>query len=71
MSYGFNITWRQKNGETSVTVRGRDTLEEAKQDCIESAKHFGWTNPKWWQWWRWGDTRVILAQKETPILTGK
>lgn len=61
MKYGFVITWTDYGGnETTAEVGGRETLEDAINDCRESAEHFGWTPPKWWQWWRWGDTRVEL-----------
>lgn len=26
--------------------------EDARQLCWEEALNAGWTNPRWWQWWR-------------------
>ena len=51
--YGQTIVWGNRN---SISVNGCATPEEAKQKAIEIAKRLGWTNPKWWQFWRAGDT---------------
>lgn len=50
--YGQTIVW----GKASVSVNGCLTPEEAKRKAHEMAKASGWTNPKWWQFWRAGDT---------------
>jgi len=49
----FTIKW----GHASFTVRNQ-SYAEAKRQCVEWAQKHGWTPPKWWQWWRWKDTRV-------------
>lgn len=54
MKYGQIIEW---NGGY-VAVWGCDTQEEATWKCVDSARLSGWTNPKWWQFWRWGDTKL-------------
>ena len=50
------IQWRDHpNHFAEVTVEGPVRDEElwpiAKQRAIER----GWTPPRWWQWWRWGE----------------
>lgn len=50
--YGQTIVW----GKASFSVNGCLTPEEARQKAIEMAKQAGWTNPRWWQFWRAGDT---------------
>lgn len=32
-----------------------DALREAWFDALRTALLLGWTEPKWWQWWRWND----------------
>ena len=59
MKYGFNISWTHRDGSiTTVEVYDHDSLDDAKKAAKESAIYFGWTPPKWWQWWRWDDTRL-------------
>lgn len=57
--YGQSIAWTPKKGERlEVSVHGRSSPEEAMQDAMHDAEAFGFTPPKWWQWWRWNDTEV-------------
>ena len=59
MKYGQSIIWHDFDGaRTEYNIDGCDTPEEARQLAIEAASYFGWTPPKWWQWWRWDDTRI-------------
>ena len=59
MEYGFSITWTKRDKSiTTVKVYDHATLESAKNAAIKSAAFFGWTQPKWWQWWRREDTKV-------------
>lgn len=61
MRYGQSIFWTDFNGNTSkVEVGDCATQDEATNAAIESATAFGWTYPKWWQWWRRYDTRPSL-----------
>lgn len=53
IGYGYRIKW----GDNSFAVQGQPSPEEAKAMCIEWATKHGWTPPKWWQFWRWGDTK--------------
>lgn len=43
-------------------VSGCETFEDARLKAEEMAWHSGWTNPRWWQWWRWGDRKVYLVE---------
>ncbi len=54
--WGQQVSWTGRNGEKSVvTVRDYDTPEAALEAALKSAVAFGWTRPRWWQWWRWHD----------------
>lgn len=56
--YGYTIEYTEPYGATgSISVNICKTKEEAQSECIRSALKGGWTYPRWWQWWRWGDTR--------------
>jgi hypothetical protein len=55
ITHGQKIAWNDRNGYHAVEVSGYATAEEAKAEAIISAGGLGWTPPKWWQWWRWGD----------------
>ena len=54
ITYGFDIKW----GSTTFGVSGCTTRVAAIQEAITFAKSNGWTPPRWWQFWRWMDTRV-------------
>lgn len=59
MKYSAEITYTSFNGgSTTCGVDGCETQEQAWYEALELAYMDGWTQPKWWQWWRWGDTRV-------------
>lgn len=54
VSYGRTIRWYGLDGSVSTfTVDKCETPQEALSEAITSAKAFGWTPPRWWQWWRW------------------
>lgn len=58
-AYGQYIRWTGCDGSvTEVSVNGRETPEQARAAVIEQATLFGWTSPRWWQWWRRHDTRI-------------
>jgi hypothetical protein len=59
MKYGYEIRYTDFWGaKTTCGVDGYDNSDDARNDVVELAKMDGWTNPKWWQWWRINDTRV-------------
>lgn len=54
--YGQIINWRERGGtRRGVSYQDFDTPEEAFREAMEAAVAYGWTPPRWWQWWRWGD----------------
>ncbi len=55
--YGKTIRWTDWLGSHVVSVDDCKTPEEANTKVYEFAREQGWTPPKWWQWWRWGDSR--------------
>ena len=57
MTYGQDITYTDFGGsKTTYGVSGCTTMEEAREQAIDLARGDGWTPPRWWQWWRRGDT---------------
>jgi len=59
MRYGQEIKWTRFNGAKSfVSCFNCESIEIAQEQALKSAKQAGWTPPKWWQWWRWKDTRI-------------
>lgn len=59
MTYGQTIKWTQWDGtKHAFTVSECESWEEARAIVVEWATERGWTPPKWWQFWRWGDTRL-------------
>ena len=54
--YGQKIEWRGLDGSVSaVEVNECESPQEAIDEAIKSAKAFGWSPPRWWQWWRWSE----------------
>jgi hypothetical protein len=61
-TYAQTIEWTNRKGEfCSVTVYDHATPGAARHAAINAARELGWTPPRWWQWWRWKDTRVKLG----------
>jgi len=59
MKYSQEITYTDFWGcKTTCGVIGYENIEEAKKDAVYLAEKDGWTNPKWWQWWRRNDTVI-------------
>jgi hypothetical protein len=67
MTYGYEIRY----GSTTASCDGCSTLEEARLEAIALAQLAGWTNPKWWHFWRWGDTRVSASVVASSTITGE
>ena len=56
-SWGFEIKWTKRDGVISIaSTKGHPNEESARLQALENAKNFGWTPPKWWEYWRWNDT---------------
>ena len=59
ITYSQSVRWTGRDGNVSVlTVNGYPTAEAAAAKAFHDAREFGWTPPRWWQWWRKGDTRA-------------
>ena len=59
VQYGQIIRWTNPDGsKQELEVWGR-SREEANRKAREQALAFGYTQPKWWQWWRKGDTKEL------------
>lgn len=58
-TYGQEVIWTRFDGSVErFAVEGCATIAEAQTKAFWFAAKSGWTTPKWWQWWRWGDTRL-------------
>ena len=53
-SCNWYFEWTDKDGNLTCWS-GYDRTE---REAIEIVTGFGWTEPKWWQWRRWGDVIV-------------
>jgi hypothetical protein len=58
----YVYTTHSDGGFDSIGVSGCESTEEACLKAEEMAWRSGWTNPKWWQYWRWGDRDVYLVE---------
>ena len=59
VTYGCEIRHTQWGGtRTTYSVSGCKTVHEAIRQATALALLDGWTNPKWWQWWRRNDNRI-------------
>lgn len=55
-THGWKIEWHDRDRSLyAVTIEGCSTSLEAWQEAMAYALQAGWTRPRWWQWWRWGD----------------
>lgn len=65
ITYGQTIKWTQLDGSTTtVTVDDCETAKRAQDEAIRFAIECGWTPPRWWQFWRWNDTRINEVVEE-------
>lgn len=51
MSYGFTMKW----GTVTYSVRGYNSPQEAWAAIWRGLDAMGYEQPKWWQFWRWGE----------------
>ena len=60
ITYGHTIRWTTGwlDEATVISTSGHNTHAEAVSRAIDFAKAAGWTPAKWWQWWRWNDTKI-------------
>ena len=70
IKYGFLIKETTFRGINLYSVYDARSKHEAISNCVKIAVNSGWDNPRWWQFWRWGDTKVnptyIRMEKEFP-----
>ena len=56
MLHGFSIRW----GDRTISAEGfftRAEMEAARNEEFDDMASNGWTQPRWWQFWRSHDTR--------------
>jgi hypothetical protein len=59
LTFGQTIRWTEFGGiEHALTVNGFMTPGAATRAAIDAAKELGWTPRRWWQFWRYSDTKV-------------
>lgn len=64
MMYSYEITETGTDGlKESSRVSSTVSARDSQLKCIDFASKGGWTYPKWWQIWRWGDTRPELFEE--------
>ena len=65
MRYGFII----RTSDGSCTVSKCETRKEAVKSCLDFAIASGWKPPKWWEFWRYNETKMKdinrILQSET------
>lgn len=60
MTHGFEVIRTGANGQKdSYGVKGYATRKQARDAAYSFAMRSGWTEPRWWMWWRWGDTPAL------------
>jgi hypothetical protein len=68
-TWGWIFTWHDRPGGTLVvTSKGHDSPESAFQAALESALRFGYTRPRWWEWWRWSEQNEFRKQPPLNVL---
>lgn len=50
--YTYRLRFTKFNGDICTYSGSGNTEEEAKAPVLREAAKDGWTQPKWWQWWR-------------------
>lgn len=58
MIYTRSVKWTNFDGAGGSWSVQAETPEKAMMLALAASIRDGWTPPKWWQWWRWGDTRL-------------
>jgi len=55
--YGYTLRWTARDGTRTVRTSEAETPELAVAAAVYVARAAGWTPPRWWQFWRWRDSR--------------
>ena len=65
MKYGAWFEWYPRLGERQfLEVSECDTLQEAIDGVRQFAINSGYTPPRWWQLWRWGERPLPAAPSD-------
>lgn len=71
--YGYSFSWAENpNGRTTITASGFTDPAERDASFKRALVGSGYTEPRWWQWWRWGEHRPMsflptaIRQQEKP-----
>jgi hypothetical protein len=66
VTFEQRIIWTRRDGTRKVyTATRRGSFETAQLAVFELARHDGWTYPRWWQYWRWFDTRPLPTRHDS------
>lgn len=53
------VEWTARDGQKkTVHTSGHPTKTHARENALAMARIEGWTEPHWWQWWRWKEARA-------------
>lgn len=57
--WGFKVSWSGGDGSrTTIAGEGYTSREEMERARDAALAELEWTPPRWWQFWRWNDTRL-------------
>jgi len=66
MTHGYECSFRHRNGSiTTISAYGFETADAAANDARTTARNLGYVEPKWWEFQRWGETK-LLRPTPTP-----
>lgn len=61
--YRSVVRWREFSGYVGeASSEYHESMEAAKKEAQERAAVLGWTEAKWWQFWRWGERKPRTPQ---------
>lgn len=71
VAYEVTLKWHPKPHTTlSVQSADFDNLDDAENAAGWAARKLGYTQPKWWEYWRWKEGRdmptIVARAKEPP-----
>lgn len=56
IGYGYSYRWTDFDGTiTQISASGYEDSELCRLDGLAAAKRLGWTERRWWQFWRSAD----------------
>ena len=54
----ITIKWTRRDGQCKFSSLNFTDYEAAWREALKLAYANGWYPPKWWEIWRWRDTRL-------------